>query len=59
MFYIIVGLEEKIKMVELFGVEGGFNYKIGKFFIWIESVIGGNSIVFIFFVIVFEWKVVG
>ena len=46
--YVTAGSEEKIKMAESLGAEGGFNYKTGKFSTWIESVTGGNSIVFYF-----------
>ena len=52
--YVTAGSEEKIKMAESLGAEGGFNYKTGNFSSWIESVTGGNSIVLIFFVVSFR-----
>ena len=54
--YVTAGSEAKIKMAESLGAEGGFNYKTGNFSSWIESVTGGNSIVFIFFVVISELK---
>ena len=54
--YVTAGSEEKIKMAESLGAEGGFNYKTGNFSSWIENVTGGNNIICVFFLLVSEWK---
>ena len=40
--FVTAGSEEKIKMAESLGAEGGFNYKTGDFSNWIERVTNGT-----------------
>ena len=40
--FVTAGSEEKIKMAESLGAEGGFNYKTGNFSSWVENVTNGT-----------------
>ncbi|CAH3187506.1 unnamed protein product, partial [Porites lobata] len=41
--FVTAGSEEKIKMAESLGAEGGFNYKTGNFSSWVENVTNGQG----------------
>ena len=40
--FVTAGSEEKIKMAESLGAEGGFNYKTGNFSSWVENGTNGT-----------------
>ena len=45
--FVTAGSEEKIKMAESLGAEGGFNYKTGQFSTWVENVTNGACYIFL------------